>query len=159
MSTANRTKHSTLAKKGLAMRRKVHDPEYVKNFMGQADDFMMMFHNTTNEFCWGSIWTRSVLPIKQRTALTLAITAALSQTAAVKMHTRTALRAGWTKREIGEILLHVYVYAGVYPSLNGFLAAKEVYDELEREAKEKRAAKRKKKGPARHRRTTTLRPQ
>ena len=51
------------------------------------------------------------------------------------------MRAGWSKREIGEILLHTYVYAGVYASLSGFTAAKDAFAEL---AAEEAAGKRKK---------------
>jgi 4-carboxymuconolactone decarboxylase len=106
---------------------------------------MMMFHNTTNEFCWGTVWSRPGLSPKLRSLLTLGIAASHAQTGAVKMHTRTALKAGWSRKEIGEVLIHVYVYAGVYPSLSGFLAAKEVFDELDRETTEKKAEARKSK--------------
>jgi alkylhydroperoxidase/carboxymuconolactone decarboxylase family protein YurZ len=70
---------------------------------------------------------------KKRSALALTATAAQSQTGAVKLHVKTCLRAGWTQREIGEILLHVYVYAGVYACLSGFHAAREAIAEYERE--------------------------
>ena len=137
MNTSKGTKPSALARKGLAMRRKVLGPEYVAKAMTDPDDFMAMFQDVTNEFCWGTVWSRPALSIKQRTMLSLAITAALCQTPAVKIHTRSALRAGWTRKEIGEILLHVYVYAGVYASLSSFMAAREVFDELDREARQK----------------------
>ena len=137
MTTSKDAKPSALARKGLAMRRKVLGREYVAEAMAGSDDFMTMFQDVTNEFCWGKIWSRPALSIKKRTMLSLAITAALCQTPAVKIHTRSALRAGWTRKEIGEILLHVYVYAGVYASLSSFVAAKEVFDELDSEAKKK----------------------
>ena len=44
-----------------------------------------------------------------------------------------AIRAGCTKREIDGLLLHTYVYAGVYASFSSFLAAKEVFKEFEAE--------------------------
>jgi alkylhydroperoxidase/carboxymuconolactone decarboxylase family protein YurZ len=49
------------------------------------------------------------------------------------MHVKTCLRAGWTRREIGEILLHVYVYAGVYACLSAFNAARKAFAEYEQE--------------------------
>ena len=74
-----------------------------------------------------------MLDRKTRAALSLTATAAQSQAGAVKLHVKTCLRAGWTKREIGEILLHVYVYAGVYACLSGFPAARDAIAEYERE--------------------------
>jgi 4-carboxymuconolactone decarboxylase len=134
MSDALRKELADLEKKGLAMRRKVHPAGHVERVQDETDDFMMMFNRTTNQFCWGAVWTRPGLTVKQRSALSLAISAANGQTGAVEMHTRTALKAGWTREEIGEIFLHVYVYAGVYGSLNAFLTAKRVFEEIDREA-------------------------
>ncbi|MBI4183665.1 MAG: carboxymuconolactone decarboxylase family protein [Proteobacteria bacterium] len=132
MSTSIRDAHKALAKKGLAMRRRVHPAGHVERVQNEADRFMMMFHNTTNEFCWGTVWSRPGLGIKERSALSLAMAAANGQTGAIEMHTKTALKAGWTRRQIGEIFLHVYVYAGVYASLNAFLTARRVFDEIDR---------------------------
>ena len=118
-------------KRGRAIRLQVHGPEHVERTEAATDDFLKMFYDTTEEFCWGTVWDRPALPFKQRSALSLAMTAAQSQTGAVKQHVRTALRAGWSRQEIGEILLHVYVYAGVYASLSSFMAAKEVFEEID----------------------------
>ncbi len=141
MSTAKTYKPSALAKKGLAMRRRVHPSGHVERVQDASDDFMMMFNDATNEFCWGSIWTRSGLTIKERSALSLAIAASHGQTGAVEMHTKTALKSGWTRKQIGEVFLHVYVYAGVYNSLSAFLAAKEEFEVIEPEEREARASK------------------
>jgi alkylhydroperoxidase/carboxymuconolactone decarboxylase family protein YurZ len=122
-------KRSPLALKGEVVRRKVHGDTHVDRGYREADEFMMMFHDVTDEFCWGTVWARPGLSQKTRAALSLAATAAQSQTGAVKMHVKTCLRTGWTKREIGEILLHVYVYAGVYACLSGFHAAREAFTE------------------------------
>ena len=127
-------KRSALALKGEAVRRKAHGDKHVDRGYREADEFMMMFHDVTDEFCWGTVWARRGLDRKTRAALALTATAAQSQTGAVKLHVKTCLRAGWTQREIGEILLHVYVYAGVYACLSGFHAAREAIAEYERES-------------------------
>jgi 4-carboxymuconolactone decarboxylase len=131
-------KRSALARKGEVIRRKVHGDVHVDRGYREADDFMMMFHDVTDEFCWGTVWARSGLDMKTRAALSLAATAAQSQAGAVKLHVKTCLRAGWTKREIGEILLHVYVYAGVYACLSAFHAAREAFAEYEQESRRTR---------------------
>jgi alkylhydroperoxidase/carboxymuconolactone decarboxylase family protein YurZ len=128
-------KRTPLALKGEVVRRKVHGDLHVDRSYQEADEFMMMFHDVTDEFCWGTVWARPGLDRKTRAALSLAATAAQSQAGAVKMHVKTCLRAGWTKREIGEILLHVYVYAGVYACLSGFQAARDAIAEYELEGR------------------------
>ena len=124
---------SALARKGEIVRRKVHGNAHVDRNYRDADEFMTMFQDVTDEFCWGIIWARRGLNAKTRAALSLTATAAQSQTGAVKMHVKTCLRTGWTKREIGEILLHVYAYAGVYACLSAFTAAREAFAEYARE--------------------------
>lgn len=126
-------KRSALARKGEIVRRKVHGDAHVDRGYRDADAFMMMFHDVTDEFCWGTVWARPGLDRKTRAALSLAATAAQSQAGAVKLHVKTCLRAGWTRREIGEILLHVYVYAGVYACLSAFHAAREAFTEYDLE--------------------------
>lgn len=135
-------RRSALARKGEVVRRKVHGDRHVERRYREADAFAMMFEEVTDEFCWGTVWARPGLNHKTRAALSLAATAAQSQAGAVKLHVKTCLRSGWTKREIGEILLHVYVYAGVYASLSAFAAAREAFAEYDAEQKAERRAKR-----------------
>lgn len=113
---------------GLALRRTLYGEEDVENIMDRSDDFMMMFQNFTNDVCFGNLWQRPGLSHKIRSLLSLTILASKAQGGGVKRHVRTALRQGWTKEEIGEVFLHVYVYSGVYASLSSFIAAKEEFD-------------------------------
>jgi len=126
-------KRSALAAKGEVVRRKAHGDAHVDRAYREADDFMTMFQDVTDEFCWGTIWARPGLDAKTRAALSLTATAAQSQAGAVKLHVKTCLRAGWTRREIGEILLHVYAYAGVYACMSAFNAAREAFAEYAQE--------------------------
>ena len=115
------------------MRRQAHGDAHVDRVYREGGDFMMMFQDVTDEFCWGTVWARPALGMKIRAALSLGMVAAQSQAGAVKLHVKTCLRQGWTQREIGEILLHTYVYAGVYASLSSFAAAREAIQEFEAE--------------------------
>ena len=87
----------------------------------------------TDEFCWGTVWARPGLDEKTRAALSLVMGAAQNHTGAVKLHVKTCLRTGWKEKEIAEMLLQVYVYAGVYPSLSAFQIAREAIAEFRRE--------------------------
>ena len=133
-----RTK-SALARKGEVVRRKAHGNAHVDTRYAEADDFMRMFEDVTDEFCWGTVWARPGLDHRTRSSLSLAMAAAQNHTGAVKLHVKTCLRSGWSEKEIGEILLHVYVYAGVYPALSAFGIAREAIAEFRQE---KRKAKR-----------------
>lgn len=128
-------KRTALARKGEVVRRQVHGDAHVDRAYREGGEFMKMFQDVTDEFCWGTVWARPALGRKIRAALSLGMTAAQSQAGAVKLHVKTCLRQGWTQREIGEILLHTYVYAGVYASLSSFAAAKEAIQEFEAERK------------------------
>jgi AhpD family alkylhydroperoxidase len=53
----------------------------------------------------------------ERSLVTLAVLAALQHETELAMHVKAALRNGLTPEQIGEVLLHVSVYAGV-PAAN-----------------------------------------
>lgn len=91
------TRRSALARKGEAIRRKVRGNAHVDAVYRDADPFMAMLQDVTDEFCWGTIWSRPGLNHKTPAMLSLAMTAAQGQAPAVIMHTKTCLRAGWTQ--------------------------------------------------------------
>ena len=66
-----------------------------------------------------------------RAILSLAITASQGQVPAVKAQVKTSYQAGWTKEEIGKVLLQVYCFAGVYKPMTGFEAARHAFKEPE----------------------------
>ncbi len=130
-------KRSALARKGEIVRRKMHGNAHVNRSYAEADAFMSVFQEVTDEFCWGTVWARPGLSHKTRASLSLAMAAAQNHTGAVKLHVKTCLRTGWSEKEIAEILLHVYVYAGVYPALSGFQIAREAIAEFKEEERRK----------------------
>jgi 3-oxoadipate enol-lactonase/4-carboxymuconolactone decarboxylase len=137
-----KSKRSALASKGEVVRRKVHGNAHVDRNYAEADEFMSIFQDVTDEFCWGTVWARPGLDHKTRAALSLAMGAAQNHTGAVKLHVKTCLRTGWSEKEIAEILLQVYVYSGVYPALSAFQIAREAIAEFRQEEKPKRSARR-----------------
>jgi|GEM_PF-743657 len=80
-----------------------------------------------SEFCWGSIWQRSGLSQRTRSALALAMTAAKGSSASVKDYVRISLNLGWSPAEIEEILFHTQCYAGLPASLDAMEVAKAVF--------------------------------
>lgn len=108
---------------GLDIRRKVMGEQHVDNVMDNTDNFMSPLQDYINENCWGSVWTRDVLPYKTRSLITIAMLAALKCPTELKGHIRGALRNGCTIEEIQEVLLQSAVYCGAPAAIEAFRAA------------------------------------
>ena len=89
------------------------------------------------------VWTRDGLDRRTRSAITLAVLTALGPRAASsRMHVRAARRNGLTPEEIGEVLLHTAVYAGVPAANAAFAIAQRVLGRGARERRRVRAVAR-----------------
>ena len=119
---------------GMAIRREVLGDEYVDKAINNATDFTKPLQDLVTENCWGEIWTRSAIPKKTRSLITLAFLSALKAPAELKAHVRGALRNGCTVEEIQEVLLQAAVYCGVPAGVEVFRAAKDVIETWEKEA-------------------------
>ena len=118
---------------GMAVRREVLGDEYVDKAINNATDFTKPLQDLVTENCWGEIWTRSAIPKKTRSLITLAFLAALKAPTELKAHVRGALRNGCTIEEIQEVLLQAAVYCGVPAGVEVFRAAKDVIEAWEKE--------------------------
>lgn len=82
------------------------------------------FQRLITETAWGSVWSRPALDIRTRRLLTLALLAGLGRLEEFSLHVRAALTGGedgLDADEIGEVLIHTAVYAGV-PAANAAFA-------------------------------------
>ena len=113
---------------GMAIRREVLGDEYVDKAISSAADFTKPLQDLVTENCWGEIWTRSAIPKKTRSLITIATLAALKAPTELKAHVRGALRNGCTVEEIQEVLLQATVYCGVPAGVEAFRAAKDVIE-------------------------------
>ena len=120
---------SELYKKGMAVRRQVLGDAYVDKATANVDDFNRDFQRIVTEYCWGEVWTRSVLSNKQRSLNNLCIIATLNRAAEFEIHVRGALRNGCTPEEIRDTLIQVAVYAGIPAGVEAFRIAKKVLAE------------------------------
>jgi 4-carboxymuconolactone decarboxylase len=114
---------------GMRVRREVLGDEYVDQAVERASDFTAAFQELITRFAWGSVWTREGLDRRTRSAITLAILATLGRDAELALHVRAARRNGLTAEEIGEVLLHTAVYAGVPAANAAFAVAQRVLEE------------------------------
>ncbi len=113
--------------KGLAIRTAVLGKEYVETQLKNADDFNRPMQELVTEYCWGAVWGREGLPLKQRSMLNLAMISILNRPHELKAHIKGALTNGVSKKEICEVFLQVAIYAGVPCAVDSFRIAREVF--------------------------------
>jgi 4-carboxymuconolactone decarboxylase len=106
---------------GDAVRREVLGDAHVDRAGAAATPFTQPFQEFITRYAWGGIWTREELDRRTRSCVTLAVLTALGHHGELELHVRGALRNGLTPAEIGEVLLHTAVYAGV-PAANAAFA-------------------------------------
>jgi 4-carboxymuconolactone decarboxylase len=107
--------------KGMAVRREVLGDAHVDRAIANTTELTAPFQEFITRYAWGAVWGRDGLDRRTRSCVTLAVLAALRCEEELAMHVRAARRNGLSPAEIGEVLLHTAVYAGV-PAANSALA-------------------------------------
>ncbi len=96
----------------LAVRRAVLGDDYVDRALADDSAGAADFQEFTTSAAW-SLWTRPGLGRRDRSLLTLAVTAAMGRMDEFELHLGGARRNGVTDSEIDEIVMHIGGYAGV----------------------------------------------
>jgi 4-carboxymuconolactone decarboxylase len=106
---------------GMRVRREVLGDAHVDLAVERTTALNASFQEFITRCVWGGVWTRDGLDRRTRSAITLAVLTALGRETELAMHVRAARTNGLTPEEIGEVLLHTAVYAGV-PAANAAYA-------------------------------------
>jgi 4-carboxymuconolactone decarboxylase len=114
---------------GMTIRREVLGDAHVNRAIESTTDFTAPFQDFITRYAWGSVWSRDGLDRRTRSCITLAVLTALGREQELAMHVRAARTNGLTPEEIGEVLLHTAVYAGVPAANAAFAVAQRVLDE------------------------------
>ena len=114
---------------GMRVRREVLGDAHVDRSVDRTTDFTAPFQDFITRTAWGDVWTRDGLDRRSRSMVTLAVLTALGREQELALHVRAALRNGLTREEIGEVLLHTAVYAGVPAANAAFALAQRIFDE------------------------------
>jgi 4-carboxymuconolactone decarboxylase len=114
---------------GLRVRREVLGDEHVDRAMRRATPLTAPFQEFITRYAWGAVWSRPGLDRRARSAVTLAVLTALGRAHELELHVRAARRNGLSADEIGEVLLHTAVYAGVPAANAAFAIAQRVLEE------------------------------
>ena len=117
--------------KGLALRKQVLGAEYVEKSLAAADDFSRPMQDLSTEYCWGYVWGRPGLALRDRSLINIAMISALNRPHELKLHVKAALNNGLKREEIREVLMQVAVYCGVPAGIDSFRIAREAFAELD----------------------------
>ena len=116
---------------GMKVRREVLGDEHMDRAHAATTPFTAPFQEYITRAAWGEVWNRDGLDRRTRSAITLAVLAALGRENEIALHVRGARRNGLSEAEIGEVLLHTAVYAGVPAANAAFAVARKVLEDDE----------------------------
>jgi 4-carboxymuconolactone decarboxylase len=111
---------------GMRIRREVLGDEHVDRAVAGTTPLTDPFQDFLTRYAWGDVWARPGLDRRTRSAVTLAVLTALHCRGEIGMHVAAARRNGLTEEEIGEVLLHTAVYAGLPAANEAFAIARDV---------------------------------
>jgi 4-carboxymuconolactone decarboxylase len=117
--------------RGLKLRKQVLGAEYVEKSMASADAFSMPMQELSTEYCWGHVWTRPGLALRDRSLINIAMISALNRPHELKLHVKAALNNGLSREEIREVILQVAVYCGVPAGIDSTRIAREAFAEVD----------------------------
>jgi 4-carboxymuconolactone decarboxylase len=115
---------------GMRTRREVLGEAHVDRAVAATTPFTADFQDFITRTAWGDLWQRPGLTRRERSMLTLAITAALRHWDEFALHVRAAVNNGLTDAEIAEVCQHCAVYAGVPAANHAFAVARPILEEL-----------------------------
>lgn len=115
---------------GFATRRDVLGDPHVDRAIENTTGFTAPFQELITRYAWGDVWTRPGLGRRERSIATLAALVTLGAEHEIALHVRAALRNGLTPEQIGEVLLHTAVYAGMPRANRAFAIAQSVFDDV-----------------------------
>ncbi len=121
--------HDSSHDTGMKIRREVLGDRHVDRAVAATTPLTEPFQDFITRYAWGEVWSRDGLDRRTRSAITLATLTALGRERELAMHIRAARRNGLSESEIGEVLLHTAVYAGVPAANAAFAIAQQVLEE------------------------------
>src|SRR5882762_7338990 len=99
--------------------------------MAGADEFSMPMQELSTEYCWGYVWTRPGLALRDRSLINIAMISALNRPHELKLHVKAALNNEVTRGKIHEVLLQVTVYCDVPADIDSVRIARETFAEVD----------------------------
>jgi 4-carboxymuconolactone decarboxylase len=110
--------------RGMRVRREVLGDAHVDAAEAERSDLDRDFQRFITETAWGDVWSRPDLDRRTRSLVTIGILAALGRQDELAMHLRASRNTGAGEAEVGEVLMHVALYAGLPAAHAAFSIAK-----------------------------------
>ena len=115
---------------GMRTRREVLGDAHVDRAVAATTPFTAGFQDFITRVAWGDVWQRPGLARRDRSLMTLSICIALRHWDEFALHVRAAVNNGLTDAEIGEVIQHAAVYAGVPAANHAYKVAAPILAEL-----------------------------
>lgn len=84
------------------------------------------YFDLVRRYCFGEVWARPGLAVRDRSMITVAILGALGRQNELKAHLAGARNLGLSRDELVEVLMQVGVYAGIPAGVSALDTAAEV---------------------------------
>ena len=108
---------------GRKVMREVLGAAYCERRDASTNDFNAPIRRLSEEFAYGSLWTRPGIDRKTRSLVTLGMLTALNRPHEMEMHLQGAINNGCTAVEIRETLTHTVAYCGFPAAIDALRAA------------------------------------
>jgi 3-oxoadipate enol-lactonase/4-carboxymuconolactone decarboxylase len=119
--------------RGMRVRRSVLGDAHVDAATAAITPETAAFQDFITRSAWGDIWARPGLSRRERSIATLAVLVADSHEHELRMHIRAAIRNGMSRAEIGEVIMHTALYAGLPPANRGLAIMRETFIALDQD--------------------------
>lgn len=120
------------AERGLELRRAIFGAEGTDAQLANAGPLTKALQEFTTEVCFGRVWSRPGLGLRDRSLVTVAMLMALGREPELRNHIRGAIANGVTPEEIRELAIHATMYGGLPTAYFGAHVADSVFDDEER---------------------------
>jgi 4-carboxymuconolactone decarboxylase len=116
--------------RGLALRDAMFGREVGTEQVENAPEFVEKLQEFVTRQCFGDIWSREGLGLRDRSLVTLAMVLALGRSHEVELHMKGAINNGVTPEEVRELLLQSSLYCGIPAAVDGFRSAARVLEKV-----------------------------
>lgn len=89
----------------------------------------------TVEHLFGNIWSRPGLKTRDRSLITVAALTVLGRERQLRTHLAGALKAGVSREELVEVMMHLAYYGGWPAGMTGLIIANEVFADADQKPK------------------------
>jgi 4-carboxymuconolactone decarboxylase len=124
--------HEALRATGRAQMDEVFGAGFMARRDSTTSPFNAPLRALSEEFAYGTLWSRPGLGRRERSLVTLAMLCALNRPHEIRMHVPAALRNGVTVAEISEVLTHAAAYCGLPAAIDALALAEQVLKDLGR---------------------------